>query len=45
MVDGVETPTFEGDEVEVKHTNEYEEKNKDHLDEANEESAACLQQP
>lgn len=37
--------TFEGDEVEVKHTNEYAEKNKDHLDEADQESAACKQQP
>jgi cytochrome c-type biogenesis protein CcmE len=36
--------TFEGDEVEVKHSNDYEAKNKDRLDEANKESAACLQQ-
>ena len=35
---------FDGDEVEVKHSNEYEAKNKDRLDEANQESAACKQQ-
>jgi cytochrome c-type biogenesis protein CcmE len=40
LKDGV----FDGDEVEVKHSNEYEAKNKDRLDEANKESAACLQQ-
>ncbi len=34
---------FEGDDVEVKHSNEYTDKNKDRLDEA--ESAACSQQP
>ena len=36
---------FDGDEIEVKHSNEYEEKHKDRLDQANtEESAACSQQ-
>jgi cytochrome c-type biogenesis protein CcmE len=35
---------FDGDEVEVKHSNEYEAKNQDRLDEANQESAACSQQ-
>ena len=41
LKDGV----FDGDEVEVKHSNEYEAKNKARLDEANqEESAACSQQ-
>lgn len=41
MNDGV----FDGDEVEVKHSNEYEAKNKDRLDEANQEkTAACSQQ-
>jgi cytochrome c-type biogenesis protein CcmE len=40
LKDGV----FDGDEVEVKHSNEYEAKNKARLDEANQESAACLQQ-
>jgi len=40
LKDGV----FDGDEVEVKHSNEYEAKNKSRLAEANQESAACLQQ-
>jgi cytochrome c-type biogenesis protein CcmE len=40
LKDGV----FDGDEVEVKHSNEYEAKNKTRLDEASEESAACKQQ-
>lgn len=35
---------FDGDEVEVKHSNEYEAENKGRLDEANKESAACSQQ-
>jgi cytochrome c-type biogenesis protein CcmE len=41
LKDGV----FDGDEVEVKHGNDYEAKNKARLDEAaNQESAACKQQ-
>jgi cytochrome c-type biogenesis protein CcmE len=32
---------FDSDRIEVKHTNEYEEKNKSRFDEANEEAAAC----
>jgi cytochrome c-type biogenesis protein CcmE len=40
MVNGV----FDGDEVEVKHSNDYEAKNKDRLATAGKESAACLQQ-
>ena len=35
---------FDGDEVEVKHSNEYEAENKGRIDEANKESAACSQQ-
>ena len=34
---------FEGDEVEVKHGNEYDEKNKDRLDEADQQAATCSQ--
>jgi cytochrome c-type biogenesis protein CcmE len=34
-------PAFDSDRIEVKHTNEYEEKNKSRFDEANEEAAAC----
>ena len=37
LVDG----TFEGDRVEVKHSNEYEAENADRLDEATAESATC----
>lgn len=37
------TDTFDGDEVEVKHSNEYEAKNKTRLDESKTESAACSQ--
>ena len=33
--------TFEGDRVEVKHSNEYEAENADRLDEAAAESATC----
>jgi cytochrome c-type biogenesis protein CcmE len=36
--------TFDGDEVEVKHSNEYEAKNQDRLSAAGKESAACSQQ-
>ena len=36
--------TFDGDEVEVKHSNDYEAKNKARIDAANKESAACSQQ-
>jgi cytochrome c-type biogenesis protein CcmE len=47
VVDGKETRTFDGDEVEVKHSNDYEAKNPERVDEAaaKNESAACLQQP
>lgn len=34
---------FAGDELEVKHSNEYEAKNKDRIDQANDETAACEQ--
>ena len=37
------TDTFNGDEVEVKHSNEYEAKNKTRLDQSETESAACSQ--
>ena len=37
VVDG----TFESDRIEVKHSNEYVEKNEDRLSESDEESAAC----
>ena len=37
MVDG----GFESDRIEVKHTNQYVEKNKARFDEANKEAAAC----
>ena len=40
MTDG----TFNGDLVEVKHSNEYEAENKDRINAANVESAACKQQ-
>ncbi len=36
--------TFDGDEVEVKHSNDYEAKNKARIDQSKTESAACLQQ-
>jgi cytochrome c-type biogenesis protein CcmE len=39
--DGTVTRTFDGDHVEVKHSNEYEAKNSDRLDEAQD---ACSQQ-
>ncbi len=35
--------TFEGDDVEVKHSNEYNEKNKGRLSKANAEAATCSQ--
>jgi len=44
VAEGKEKNVFDGDEVEVKHSNEYEAKNKARLDEANQESAACSQQ-
>ncbi len=34
---------FEGDEVIVKHDNEYEAENKDRIDQADDEAAACSQ--
>jgi hypothetical protein len=34
---------FDGDRVEVKHSNEYEAENADRLDDAT--SSACVQQP
>jgi cytochrome c-type biogenesis protein CcmE len=34
---------FQGDQVEVKHSNEYEEANSDRLDESDAEAAACSQ--
>lgn len=37
------TDVFDGDEVEVKHSNEYEAKNKARLDQSKTESAACSQ--
>ena len=37
MVDGV----FESDRIEVKHSNQYVEKNATRIDQANEEAAAC----
>jgi cytochrome c-type biogenesis protein CcmE len=40
LIDG----TFDGDLVEVKHSNEYEAENKDRINAANAESAACKQQ-
>ena len=45
VIHGVLQPdgVFEGDDIEVKHSNEYSEKNQDRLDDA--ESAACSQQP
>ena len=36
---------FDGDEVEVKHSNDYEAKNPDRIAAAKTESPACLQQP
>jgi cytochrome c-type biogenesis protein CcmE len=36
--------TFEGNDIEVKHTNEYNEKNKDRIAKSDTESAACSQQ-
>ena len=43
VVHGVmrDTGVFDGDEVEVKHGNDYEEKHEDRLDEADAESQAC----
>ncbi len=35
--------TFEGDDVEVKHSNEYNEKNKNRVAKANAEATACSQ--
>lgn len=35
--------TFEGDDVEVKHSNEYNEKNKDRVAKANAEAKTCSQ--
>ena len=45
VIHGVLQPdgVFDGDDIEVKHSNEYSEKNQDRLDDA--ESAACSQQP
>ena len=37
MVNGV----FESDRIEVKHSNQYVEKNEARIDQANEEAAAC----
>ena len=37
------TDVFDGDEVEVKHSNEYEAKNKTRLNQSKTESAACSQ--
>ena len=37
------TDVFDGDEVEVKHSNKYEAKNKARLDQSKTESAACSQ--
>ncbi len=34
---------FEGDDVEVKHSNEYDAKNKDRIDKANSEATTCSQ--
>jgi cytochrome c-type biogenesis protein CcmE len=47
VVHGVMMPngTFDGDEVEVKHSNDYEAKNKARLAAADKESAACSQLP
>lgn len=36
--------TFEGDDIEVKHSNEYDAKNKDRITKSATESAACSQQ-
>ncbi len=36
--------TFAGDDIEVKHSNEYEEKNTDRIANSEAESAACSQQ-
>lgn len=41
VVDGV----FDSDRIEVKHTNQYVEKNKTRFDEATKETAACSQLP
>lgn len=35
--------TFEGDDVEVKHSNEYDEKNKDRVTQANAQATTCTQ--
>ena len=45
VIHGVLQPdgVFDGDDIEVKHSNEYSEKNQNRLDDA--ESAACSQQP
>jgi cytochrome c-type biogenesis protein CcmE len=32
---------FDSDRIEVRHSNQYVEKNEDRLDESNEEAAAC----
>jgi cytochrome c-type biogenesis protein CcmE len=37
--------TFEGDKIDVKHTNEYEAENKDRIAESDTESAACSLPP
>ncbi|MSO59018.1 MAG: cytochrome c maturation protein CcmE [Ilumatobacteraceae bacterium] len=41
VVDGI----FDSDRIEVKHTNQYVEKNKSRFDEATKETAACSQSP
>jgi cytochrome c-type biogenesis protein CcmE len=44
VVHGVmKSGTFEGDDVEVKHSNEYDEKNKTRVATADAEAAACSQ--
>lgn len=43
VVEDGETRVFEGDEVIVKHDNEYDAENKDRLEQTNAEAAACSQ--
>ena len=42
-VEGADGRVFEGDEVIVKHDNEYDAENKDRLQQSNQEAAACSQ--
>ena len=42
-VDSTDGVVFEGDEVIVKHDNEYDAENKDRIDDANAEAALCSQ--